>query len=126
MFCEWLNIYVILCFCDSPVITDAKSFLGREKKKIILLEGRRLVAEAIRTSQPIKFIFFTDAEVLAEFPVKSLAESGVTFCKVKNDHMNLWSDTVAPQGIMGNYLTCVLCILLTFTYQSINQFIRQV
>jgi len=91
-----------LCFCNSPVITDAKSVLGRERKKLILLEGRRLVTEAVRTSQLIKFLFFTDAEVLAEFPVKSLAESGTKFFKVKKDHMNLWSDTVAPQGIMGN------------------------
>jgi len=58
--------------------------------------------EAVQTSQPIQSIFFTDAEVLEGFPVKSLADSGVKFYKVKKDHMNLWSDTVAPQGIMGN------------------------
>jgi len=89
-------------FCNSPVVTDAKSVVGREKKKIILLEGQRLVSEAVQTSQLIKCIFFTDAEVLQGFPVKSLAESGTKFYKVKKDHMNLWSDTVAPQGIMGN------------------------
>lgn len=89
-------------FYNRPVITDAKSVLGREKKQLILLEGHRLVTEAVQTSQPIKYLFFTDAEVLAGFPVKSLAESGVKFFRVKKDHMNLWSDTVAPQGIMGN------------------------
>jgi len=88
-------------FCNSPVITAAKSVLGRERQKLILLEGRRLVTEAVRTSQLIKFIFFTDAEVLAGLLVESLAESGVKFFKVKKDHMNVWSDTVAPQGIMG-------------------------
>ena len=96
------RVVVFLCCCNSQVITDAKSVLGRERKGIILLEGRRLVAEALRTSQSIKSIFFTDAEVLQEFPVTSLAESGVKFYRVKKDHMNLWSDTVAPQGIMGN------------------------
>lgn len=89
-------------FCNSPVITDAKSILGRERKRLFLLEGQRLVTEAVRTSQSIKYIFFTDAEVLAGYPAKSLAESGVEFFRVKKDHMNLWSDTVAPQGIMGN------------------------
>lgn len=84
-----------------PVLTHAKSVVGRERRRIILLEGRRLVSEAVETSQPIQSIFFTDADVLKEFPVKSLAESGVKFYKVKKDHMNLWSDTVAPQGIMA-------------------------
>jgi len=104
MFCYCLGSYVIIVvlFCNSPVITDAKSVLGRERKKLILLEGRRLVTEAVRTSQLIKFIFFTDADVLAGLPVESLAESGVNFFKVKKDHMNVWSDTVAPQGIMGS------------------------
>jgi len=94
---------LLLClFCNSPVITDAKSVTGRERKKVILLEGRRLITEAVRTSQLIKSVFFTDAEVLRGFPVESLAELGVKFYKVKKDHMNLWSDTVTPQGIMGN------------------------
>jgi len=92
-----------LCvYCNSPVITNAKSYIGREKKKIILLEGRRLVTEAVQTSQRIQSIFFTHEEVLEGLPVQSLSESGVKFFKVKKDHMNLWSDTIAPQGIMGN------------------------
>lgn len=94
--------FFFVFMCDSPVVTDAKSVLGRERRKIILLEGRRLVSEAVQTSQQIISIFFTDSEVLQEFPVKSLAQSGVKFYKVKKDHMDLWSDTVAPQGIMGN------------------------
>jgi len=98
---ECLNRFFVLCLCNSPLVTDAKSLIGRERKKIILLEGRRLVNEAVQSSQPIRSIFFTDAEVLEEFPVKSLAESGVKFYKVKKDHMNMWSDTIAPQGIMG-------------------------
>jgi len=88
---------------NSPVITDAKSLTGRERRKIILLEGRRLVMEAVQTSQPLKSIFFTDAEVLEGLPVQSLTESGVKFYRVKKDHMKLWSDTVTPQGIMGKF-----------------------
>ena len=99
---ECLNRCVVLCLCNSPLVTEAKSVVGRERRKIILLEGRRLVTEAVQTSQRIQSIFFTDAEVLEGFPVKSLSESGVQFYKVKKDHMNLWSDTIAPQGIMGN------------------------
>jgi len=91
-----------MCLCYSPVVMNAKSVIGRERKKIILLEGQRLVTEAVQTSQPIQSIFFTNAEVLEEFPVKSLAESGVKFYKVKKEHLNLWSDTIAPQGIMGS------------------------
>jgi len=87
--------------CNRPVVTDAKSVTGRERRKIILLEGRRLVTEAVQTSQRLRAVFFTDAEVLDGLPVDSLTESGVKFYRVKKDHMNLWSDTVAPQGIMG-------------------------
>lgn len=94
--------FFVLCFFNRPVVTAAKSVVGREKRKIILLEGQRLVTEAVQTSQQIKSIFFTDAELLQSFPVESLAEAGAKFFKVKKDHMNLWSDTVAPQGIMGN------------------------
>jgi len=96
--------YAILCLCNSPVVTNAKSVTGREKKKIMLLEGRRLVNEAVQTSQRLQSVFFTDAELLEGLPLKSLAESGVKFYKVKKDHMNLWSDTVTPQGILGNSL----------------------
>lgn len=90
------------CFC-SPVVTDAKSMAGRHSKRIILLEGKRLVNEAIQTQQDLKSVFFTHTDVLQGLPVDLLAAQGVELYRVNPNHMKVWSDTVTPQGIMGKF-----------------------
>jgi 16S rRNA (guanosine(1370)-2'-O)-methyltransferase len=104
----------------SPVITDAKSLAGRLRKRIILLEGKRLVNEAVKTRQDLKSVFFTHMELLEGLPVEQLATSGVKLYKVKPDHMKVWSDTVSPQGIMGRFT------YLKATYKSCQAYLQPV
>jgi tRNA G18 (ribose-2'-O)-methylase SpoU len=71
----------MLSFGDNrfgPVVTAAKSLKEREKKQIFLIEGRRLVLEAVQTAQKFKSIFFTDFEILHGLPLEDnmLFQSG--------------------------------------------------
>lgn len=95
-------MFCCISFLLSPVLTDAKSLAGRRSKGLILLEGRRLVKEAIQTNQELKSIFFTQPESVIDLPIQQLVAKGVKMYKIKSDHMKLWSDTVTPQGIMGS------------------------
>ena len=88
-------------FMFSPIIADAKSLPARRVKGLILLEGKRLVREAVLTDQELKSVFFTQFEVLDGLPIQALVNRGVKLYKVKADHMQVWSDTVTPQGLMG-------------------------
>jgi len=68
---------------------------------MILLEGKRLVYEAVKTGQELKSIFFTQPELLSDLPLQQLVAEGVKLFRVKPDHMQLWSDTVTSPGLMG-------------------------
>ena len=99
-------------FVFSPVIADAKSLPVRRLKGLILLEGKRLVHEAVSTEQELKYIFFTRNEALDGLPIQKLVNRGVKLYQVKADHMQLWSDTVTPQGLMGKtFIFAVKCLL---------------
>ena len=77
---------------------SAKSRKNRERNDIILLEGRRLVVDAIEAGAQIKSIYFSKAEYLKDVPLQLVRAD---LYKVKPVHMKLWSDVTAPQGIIG-------------------------
>lgn len=81
---------------------SAKSSKDRGvKSRTILLEGKRLVSDAIAAGAVIKSIFFTRIELLDGLPVNELKEQFESrFYKVKSRHMRVWSDMAAPPGIM--------------------------
>ncbi|XP_051848174.1 rRNA methyltransferase 3, mitochondrial isoform X3 [Antechinus flavipes] len=83
----------------SKVMTIVKSRTFREKKGKILLEGRRLIADALRAGAVPQTVFFSRLEYVKELPVDKL--KGVKLIKVKFDEIKEWSDLVTPQGIMG-------------------------
>lgn len=67
----------------------------RRKEGKIVLEGARLVADALAQGHSPEFLFYTpDAEHL-------LPESAVTAESVSSDVMRHMSDTQQPQGILG-------------------------
>ncbi|XP_075847720.1 rRNA methyltransferase 3, mitochondrial [Microtus pennsylvanicus] len=83
----------------SSVMTIVKSRSFREKQGKILLEGRRLIADALKAGAVPKVFFFSRLEYVKELPVDKL--KGVSLIKVKFDDIKDWSDLVTPQGIMG-------------------------
>nr|XP_017532807.2 rRNA methyltransferase 3, mitochondrial [Manis javanica] len=86
----------------SSVMTIVKSRPFREKKGKILLEGRRLIADALRAGAVPKVFFFSRLEYIKELPIDKL--KGVSLIKVKFEDIKDWSDLVTPQGIMGIFV----------------------
>lgn len=89
----------------STVMTIVKSRPFREKQGKILLEGRRLIADALKAGAVPKVFFFSRVEYLKELPIDKL--KGVSLIKVKFEDIKDWSDLVTPQGIMGQWLHSV-------------------
>ncbi|XP_022279144.1 rRNA methyltransferase 3, mitochondrial isoform X3 [Canis lupus baileyi] len=80
-------------------MTIVKSRPFREKQGKILLEGRRLIADALKAGAVPKVFFFSRLEYIKELPIDKL--KGVSLIKVKFEDIKDWSDLVTPQGIMG-------------------------
>ncbi|XP_055982869.1 rRNA methyltransferase 3, mitochondrial isoform X1 [Sorex fumeus] len=83
----------------SSAMTIVKSRSFREKQGKILLEGRRLIADALRAGAMPQVFFFSRLEYIKELPLDKL--KGVSLVKVKFEDIKDWSDLVTPQGIMG-------------------------
>ncbi|XP_039742167.1 rRNA methyltransferase 3, mitochondrial isoform X1 [Pteropus medius] len=83
----------------SSVMTIVKSRPFREKRGKILLEGRRLIADALKAGAVPQVFFFSRLEYIKELPIDKL--KGVSLIKVKFEDIKDWSDLVTPQGIMG-------------------------
>ncbi|KAM6163344.1 rRNA methyltransferase 3, mitochondrial [Rhynchocyon petersi] len=83
----------------SSVMTIVKSRPFRDKKGKILLEGRRLIADALKAGAVPETFFFSRLEYIKELPVDKL--KGVSLIKVKFEDIKDWSDLVTPQGIIG-------------------------
>ena len=71
----------------------------REKKGLILLEGHRLISDAIDAGVDFKALYFTKVELLQMVPWQ-LAQCHLY--KVQQKQMKLWSDVMTPSGVMGN------------------------
>ena len=97
----------------------ARSEIDREKKGIILLEGKRLIREAVNAGLAFRSIYFTHAKHVIGLPLQQLADSGSLLYKVTDAHMKVWSSAVTPPGIMGKFLfsaCAILCLqILLFT-----------
>ncbi|KAJ6657224.1 hypothetical protein lerEdw1_002591 [Lerista edwardsae] len=83
----------------SKVVTIAKSRAFREKHGKILLEGRRLITDALESGAVPQTLFFSTQEHLKELPMAKL--KGANLVKVKFEEIKTWSDVVAPQGVIG-------------------------
>ncbi|XP_041348872.1 rRNA methyltransferase 3, mitochondrial-like isoform X2 [Gigantopelta aegis] len=80
------------------MIIAAKSRKERTKKQIILLEGHRLVSDAIISGAEARCIYFSQLDSLKRFPVH---QTSAALYKVQYRHMKFWSDLETPPGIMG-------------------------
>uniref|UniRef100_A0ACB8ECH3 Uncharacterized protein n=2 Tax=Sphaerodactylus townsendi TaxID=933632 RepID=A0ACB8ECH3_9SAUR len=83
----------------SKVVTIAKSRAFREKHGKILLEGRRLITDALAAGASPQTLFFSALDRLRELPVGKL--KGASLVKVKFEDLQTWSDVITPQGVIG-------------------------
>ncbi|XP_076345503.1 rRNA methyltransferase 3, mitochondrial-like isoform X3 [Tachypleus tridentatus] len=78
------------------VMTLLKS---RKKREKILLEGRRLISDAISAGIHPESIFFSQEQNLCEIPLEEAVN--VQLFKVFYKQLNLWSDLTTSPGVMG-------------------------
>ncbi|XP_046380531.2 rRNA methyltransferase 3, mitochondrial-like isoform X1 [Haliotis rufescens] len=81
------------------VILAAKSGKEREKKKVVLLEGFRLIRDAIDSGASAKCIYFSDTDFLDRLGAVRLGN--MALYKVQYRDIKSWSDTHTPAGIMA-------------------------
>uniref|UniRef100_UPI00398F19E5 rRNA methyltransferase 3A, mitochondrial n=1 Tax=Pristiophorus japonicus TaxID=55135 RepID=UPI00398F19E5 len=83
----------------AKVATIVKSKRFRDQHGKVLLEGRRLITDALGAGAMLQTLFFSTADTLKELPLEKL--KGVQLIKVKFEEIKMWSDLVTPQGAMG-------------------------
>ncbi|KAM3875411.1 rRNA methyltransferase 3A, mitochondrial [Diretmus argenteus] len=83
----------------SRVVSVARSRTFREHQGKILLEGRRLICDALEAGANPQMVFFSTVDRLCELPLDKLKRA--TLVKVKFEDIKIWSDLVAPQGVIA-------------------------
>ncbi|KAM8977317.1 rRNA methyltransferase 3, mitochondrial [Pelodytes ibericus] len=86
----------------SKVVTIAKSKKFRDRHGQILLEGRRLMVDALEAGALLKTLFFSRVDNLKELPPEKLKQAKLI--KVKFEDVKMWSDVVSPQGLIGIFV----------------------
>ncbi|XP_042343100.1 rRNA methyltransferase 3A, mitochondrial [Plectropomus leopardus] len=81
------------------VVSVARSRTFREHQNKILLEGRRLICDALDAGANPQMVFFSTVDRLRELPLEKLKRA--TLVKVKFEDIKIWSDLVAPQGVIA-------------------------
>ncbi|CAL8353461.1 unnamed protein product [Lota lota] len=81
------------------VVSIACSRTFREHQGKILLEGKRLIRDALEAGANPQMVFFSRVERLCELPLDKLKRA--TLVKVKFEEIKIWSELVAPQGVMA-------------------------
>ncbi|XP_044209028.1 rRNA methyltransferase 3A, mitochondrial [Thunnus albacares] len=81
------------------VVSVARSRTFREHQGKILLEGRRLICDALNAGAIPQMVFFSTVDRLRELPLDKLKRA--TLVKVKFEDIKIWSDLVAPQGVIA-------------------------
>uniref|UniRef100_A0A4W3I4X3 Uncharacterized protein n=1 Tax=Callorhinchus milii TaxID=7868 RepID=A0A4W3I4X3_CALMI len=86
-------------FSFLKVVTIVKSKKFREQHGKILLEGQRLITDALAAGAQLQTLFFSTVESLKALPLDKLKR--VQLIKVKFEEIKIWSDLVTPHGGMG-------------------------
>ncbi|XP_074969535.1 rRNA methyltransferase 3, mitochondrial [Phalacrocorax aristotelis] len=81
------------------VVTIAKSKKFRDHHGKVLLEGRRLIKDALEAGAVPQTLFFSTVGHLKELPEAELKRANLV--KVKFEDIKTWSDLVTPQGVIG-------------------------
>ncbi|KAM9801114.1 rRNA methyltransferase 3A, mitochondrial [Neosynchiropus ocellatus] len=81
------------------VVSVARSRTFREHQGKILLEGKRLICDALDAGAKPQMVFFSTVERLQQLPLHKLRAA--TLVKVKFEEIKTWSEVVAPQGVIA-------------------------
>ncbi|NXV85406.1 MRM3 methyltransferase, partial [Calonectris borealis] len=81
------------------VVTIAKSKKFRDHHGKVLLEGHRLIKDALQAGAVLQTLFFSTVGHLKELPEAELKRANLV--KVKFEDIKSWSDLVTPQGLIG-------------------------
>ncbi|KFP54024.1 RNA methyltransferase-like 1, partial [Cathartes aura] len=81
------------------VVTIAKSKKFRDHHGKVLLEGHRLIKDALEAGAVLQTLFFSSVGHLKELPEAELKRANLV--KVKFEDIKSWSDLVTPQGLIG-------------------------
>jgi len=79
-------------------LKNTKSKKHRDLHCQILLEGRRLIEDALMAGGNMLALFFTKDDALLELTYR---EFNAPIYKVYQRHMNNWTDTVTSPGLLG-------------------------
>ncbi|NWI63725.1 MRM3 methyltransferase, partial [Todus mexicanus] len=81
------------------VVTIAKSKKFRDHHGKVLLEGQRLIKDALEAGAVLQTLFFSTMGHLKELPEAQLKRANLV--KVKFEDIKTWSELVTPQGLLG-------------------------
>ncbi|KFQ06608.1 RNA methyltransferase-like 1, partial [Leptosomus discolor] len=81
------------------VVTIAKSKKFRDHHGKVLLEGHRLIKDALEAGAVLQTLFFSTVGHLKELPEAQLKRANLV--KVKFEDIKSWSDLITPQGLIG-------------------------
>ncbi|KFV80183.1 RNA methyltransferase-like 1, partial [Struthio camelus australis] len=80
-------------------VTVAKSRKFRDHHGKVLLEGHRLIKDALQAGAVLQTLFFSTVGHLKELPEAELKRANLV--KVKFEDIKSWSDLITPQGLIG-------------------------
>ncbi|NXA05384.1 MRM3 methyltransferase, partial [Sapayoa aenigma] len=81
------------------VVTIAKSKKFRDNHGKVLLEGHRLIKDALEAGAVPQTLFFSTVGHLKELPEAEIKRASLV--KVKFEDIKIWSDLITPQGLLG-------------------------
>uniref|UniRef100_A0A8B9QAK7 RNA 2-O ribose methyltransferase substrate binding domain-containing protein n=1 Tax=Apteryx owenii TaxID=8824 RepID=A0A8B9QAK7_APTOW len=97
------GVSITVVFSDQllcrKVVTIAKSRKFRDHHGKVLLEGHRLIKDALEAGAVLQTLFFSTVGHLKELPEAELERADLV--KVKFEDIKSWSDLVTPQGLIG-------------------------
>ncbi|KAF5292010.1 hypothetical protein FQA39_LY14127 [Lamprigera yunnana] len=88
----------------SKLMVTVKSRRDRDKQKLALLEGKKLIKEALQAKCTLKNLLFS-RKVDVDFLKPYLPKTGAKILKMPYREMELWSDLTTTPGIMGIFKT---------------------
>ncbi|KAK6968192.1 rRNA methyltransferase 3 mitochondrial [Biomphalaria glabrata] len=81
------------------IIMDLKSSKLGMVKEAVILEGHRLIKDAVALGAKMKSLYFCEASALESLPKEYL--QNITLYKVTFKDMKVWADTTTPSGLLG-------------------------
>lgn len=117
-------------WCFSTLLTTLKSRKLRDSNDLVLLEGKRLIRDALESKCQLHSVIFSRKE-LVEYLKPFLPKTGANIYKIPYSEIQMWSDLSTSPGIMGQseqisfafILITLSCILGIFKKPKTEAFV---